>query len=491
MAPDGWKQLYANTLAQVRSGEIPLSRIEDADRRILRVKLRSHLFDQGRPSSRPLSGHFDELGSPAHRAIARRAVRESLVLIKNQKHVLPLSPHQHVLVAGDGANSIGKQSGGWTITWQGTGVTNKDFPHGETIYAGIQSAVTAAGGTADLSEAGRFETKPDVAIVVFGENPYAEFQGDIGTVEYSPGNHANLALLENLRAQGIPVVAVFLSGRPLWVNPYINAADAFIAAWLPGTEGGGIADVIFKAANGAVANDFRGKLAFSWPATPDQSAVNRGDGTQPLFPYGYGLRYADKGDLAKLPEDGGAKGSTATDTHVFFAAGKPRSGWHWVVATTEVAGGVGVVGNVRMSATDRAAQEDARQIAWGGTGAAAAPVALATTTPINLQRETNGQLSLGFDYKIVRSPAANVTVRMECGPGCEGSVDLTKVFSATPKGQWTHLRVPLRCFSGTGAKMDAITQPFALNSAGPFELSVSNIQLETGSDAWLECAAGG
>ena len=280
MAPDSWKQLYANTLAQARSGEIPLARIEDADRRILRVKLRAHLFDSGRPSSRPLSGHFDELGSPAHRAIARRAVRESLVLIKNQKHVLPLNPRQHVLVAGDGADSIGKQSGGWTITWQGTGVTNKDFPHGETIYAGIQSAVAAAGGTAELSPSGRFETRPDVAIVVFGENPYAEFQGDIGTVEYSPRQSREPGVAAtNLRAQGIPVVAVFLSGRPLWVNPYINAADAFIAAWLPGTEGGGIADVIFKAPNGAIAHDFRGKLSFSWPATPQQSAVNRGDGS--------------------------------------------------------------------------------------------------------------------------------------------------------------------------------------------------------------------
>src|SRR3569833_318778 len=125
MAPDCWKQLYATTLAQVRSGVIPLSRIEDADRRILRVKLRLHLLDIGRPSSRALSGHFDELGSPEHRAIARRAVRESLVLIKNQKHVLPLNPHQHVLVAGDAADSTARQSGGWTITWQGTGVTNK------------------------------------------------------------------------------------------------------------------------------------------------------------------------------------------------------------------------------------------------------------------------------------------------------------------------------------------------------------------------------
>ena len=481
MAPDSWKQLYANTLAQVRAGEIPMTRIEDADRRILRVKLRAHLFDEGRPSSRPLAGHFDELGSPQHRAIARRAVRESLVLIKNQNHVLPLKPRQHVLVAGDGANSIGKQSGGWTITWQGTGVTNMNFPHGETIYAGIEAAVQAAGGAAQLSPNGTFETKPDVAIVVFGENPYAEFQGDIGTVEYSPGNHADLDLLRSLRGRGIPVVSVFLSGRPLWVNPYINASDAFVAAWLPGTEGGGIADVIFKGGE-----DFHGKLSFSWPATPAQTAVNRGDGAKPLFPYGYGLRYSDNGNVGPLPEKGGAGGSVATDTRVFFAAGKPGPGWRWVANQTDVNGGVGVVGSVRMSAADRAVQEDARRITWRTSGS----VALVTGTPISLQRETNGQLALGFDYKVGTSPTANVSAEMQCGPGCKGSVELTRVFAGATAGQWTHVRVPLSCFARGGARMDAVTQVFGINSAGPLELSVTNIQLETGADGLLSCEGG-
>jgi beta-glucosidase len=307
MAPDSWKQLYANTLAQVRSGEIPMARIEDADRRILRVKLRAHLLDEGRPSSRPLAGQFELLGAPEHRAVARRAVRESLVLLKNANHLLPLKPAQHVLVAGDGANSIAKQSGGWTITWQGTGVTNMNFPHAETIFEGILSAVQAGGGTAELNAGGHFKTRPDVAVVVFGENPYAEFQGDIGSVEYSPGDKSDLELLRRLQGQGVPVVALFLSGRPLWVNPHINASDAFVAAWLPGTEGGGIADVIFKAPDGAVPHDFHGKLSFSWPITAQQTAVNRGDRVKPLFPYGYGLTYADNGGLRTLPEGGGSK----------------------------------------------------------------------------------------------------------------------------------------------------------------------------------------
>src|SRR5690606_21624181 len=201
-----------------------------AVRRILRVKLRSGLFEAGRPSTRAPAGQFDLLGAPEHRAVARQAVRESLVLLKNSKRLLPLNPKQRVLVAGDGADNIPKQNGGWTLTWQGTGVTNAHFPNAQSIYAGIAQAVKAAGGTATLSVSGDYKTKPDVAIVVFGEDPYAEFQGDVDTLEYKPGDKSDLALLKKLRAQNIPVVSVFLSGRPMWVNPELNASDAFVAA---------------------------------------------------------------------------------------------------------------------------------------------------------------------------------------------------------------------------------------------------------------------
>jgi beta-glucosidase len=328
-----------------------------------------------------------------------------------------------------------------------------------------------------------------VAIVVFGENPYAEFQGDLGSVEYSPGDRSDLELLRRLHGQGVPVVAVFLSGRPLWVNPHINASDAFVAAWLPGTEGGGIADVLFRAPDGSVPHDFRGKLSFSWPLTPQQTAVNRGDGVKPLFAYGYGLKYADNGNLRKLPEGGGATLSAATDNQAFFVAGKPGSGWSWTVSedthATTIPSGVGVVGSVRMSATDRAVQEDARQIRW----TAGAAAGLVSKVPINLQRETNGQLSLGFDYRVDQAPAANVWLQMECGPGCKGTVDLTKTFAnATPTGQWSHLKVPLACFANAGMHMDAITHPFELSSAGQFAISVANIRLESGNDALIPCA---
>ncbi|MBU2427041.1 MAG: glycoside hydrolase family 3 protein, partial [Gammaproteobacteria bacterium] len=203
-----WKPLYENLIAQVKSGVIAQSRIDDAVTRILRVKVRAGLFEKPSPAARPLSGKTDIIGSAEHRAVAAAAVQQSLVLLKNQQGLLPLNPMQKVLVTGQGADNIGMQSGGWTITWQGTGNNNADFPGGSSIYAGIQSQVSAAGGQVQLSSDGSYQQKPDVAIVVFGEQPYAEGNGDIDNLEYQRGNKADLALLKKLQADGIKVVSL-------------------------------------------------------------------------------------------------------------------------------------------------------------------------------------------------------------------------------------------------------------------------------------------
>jgi beta-glucosidase len=288
MAPDGWKELFDNTLAQLRAGAIPLARLDDAVRRILRVKVKLGLFE----AERPWEGRLDVLGSSAHRALARAAVRESLVLLKNQGQVLPIPAAARVLVAGDAADDIGRQCGGWTLGWQGSGHSNSAFPHGESIYAAIRAALEAGGGTAQLSIDGSYTRRPDVAIVVFGERPYAEGAGDLRSIEYQAGERPELALLQRLRAGHIPLVSVFLSGRPLAVNPQINASDAFVAAWLPGSEGGGVADLLIGDVRGGARHDFSGTLSFAWPAA-----------SKPKFALGYGLRYADHGD-ARYPGAG-------------------------------------------------------------------------------------------------------------------------------------------------------------------------------------------
>jgi beta-glucosidase len=198
MAPDSWKGLYGNLLAQARDGTVPMSRLDDAVRRILRVKIRAGLFEAGPPSTRVLAGDFERLWSPESRELAREAVRRSLVLLKNDGALLPLSPGARVLVTGDGADNIGKQSGGWTITWQGSGLTNANFPHGTSIWQGIRQAVEAGGGQAELSATGAFARKPDVAIVVFGEDPYAEMLGDRKVLGLPVTQSAHLGILKRL-----------------------------------------------------------------------------------------------------------------------------------------------------------------------------------------------------------------------------------------------------------------------------------------------------
>ncbi len=309
MVPVAWQTFISNTITQVENGDIPLSRVNDAVTRILRVKARAGLLDSPKPSSRTHANNSALLGASDHRSLARQAVRESLVLLKNSDGILPLNPNSRILVAGSGADNIGQQAGGWTLTWQGTGNQNSDFPGATSVFAGIESAVSSAGGTAALSASGSFSgATPDVAIVVFGEAPYAEGAGDLSNMEYQAGSKSDLALLRSLRAQNIPVVSIFLSGRPLWVNKELNASNAFVAAWLPGSEGAGIADVIFSNSDGSPNNDFSGKLSFSWPKALNQDSLNRNDASyEPLFSYGFGLSYEDIDTLGdNLNESGGS-----------------------------------------------------------------------------------------------------------------------------------------------------------------------------------------
>ena len=491
MAPDSWKDLYANTLTQVRSGEIPMARLDDAVRRILRVKMRAGMFEKGKPSSRPYAGRFELLGGSQHRAIARQAVRESLVLLKNQGKVLPLARNANILVAGDGADDIAKQAGGWTLTWQGTGISNKDFPNAQSIYGGIREAVTAAGGTATLSTDGRFTAKPDAAIVVFGENPYAEFVGDRPTVEYSPADKKDLDLLRRLKAAGVPVVSVFLSGRPMWVNPEINASDAFVAAFLPGSEGGGVADVLFRAADGSVANDFKGKLSYSWPKRADQTPLNVGDPRyDPLFAYGYGLTYAQGGNVGRLSEER-PRGTSAGADGVVFGRGNLPGGQLTLTEeggpTVVVTGNAAATGSSRLAVAgvDRRAQEDARRFTWNGSGAATAQINAAR--PLDISREANGELSLVVEYRVDAAPTAPVTLGMSCGTGCTFAVPIRGLLAAAPVGTWSTMAVPLRCFRQGGVDMTRVTAPLLITTAGRLALSVSDVRFASAAVPQTQC----
>lgn len=495
MASDSWKGFYETTLAAVKDGRITPQRLDDAVRRILRVKFRLGLFEAGRPSTRAVGGQFALIGAPAHRAVARQAVRESLVLLKNQNGLLPLSPKQRILVAGDGADDVGKQAGGWTLNWQGTGTTRKDFPNADTIYEGIARQASAAGGEAVLAVDGRYAVKPDVAVVVFGEDPYAEFQGDRPTLAYKPGNETDLALLKRLKAEGIPVVAVLLSGRPLWVNREINAADAFVAAWLPGSEGAGIADVLLRRSDGRVQHDFKGKLSFSWPRTATQYANNVGQKDyDPLFAFGFGLTYADNGDLAALPEASGVTGNEGA-TGVFFARGDAGPG---MALRLEQASGQGLTvtrvpdalpdDRLKITGVDHLAQEDGRRLAWSGKGEAVA--ALQSHTALDLQRESNGDLMLLTTLRVDAAPHGEAWLSVGCGAGCSARVAIGASLAALPQGQWKRVGVPLKCLAKAGAKLDAIDRPWSVVTADAMTISVSRVALGALNEAEVTLGCG-
>jgi beta-glucosidase len=487
MAPEDWRKLRANTIDQVQSGKIPMERLDDAVRRILRVKMRAGLFEYGKPSSRPLAGKTELLGSPEHRAVARQAVRESLVLLKNNGALLPLERKQMVLVAGDGADNIGKQCGGWTLTWQGTGTTNEDFPGGSSIWDGIKEVVEGAGGTAVLSEDGSFGVKPDVAIVVFGEEPYAEFQGDRETLDYGFSRPKDFELLKTLREAGVSVVSIFLSGRPMWVNPELNASDAFVAAWLPGSEGDGVAEVIFRAADGAVEHDFTGKLTHSWPKTAVHGALNVGDEDyDPLFAYGYGLSYADAGDLAVLPDDPGGVIPDLSRT-VYFRGG-PVAPWrlyvgdehNWAVKTAGGKASTWDRDNLVVTAVDRERQEDARSARWAGYDLAV--LYLEAAHEVDLNAEASAGVLLAFDLMVEEPPSAPVYVTMRCGDTCEGRIDITETLVGGTIGKWRTITLHLQQFADAGADLGHVTTPFLLATEGTLAIRFANVRLESASE---------
>ncbi len=272
MVPTKYKEFISDLKQLVDERVVPMSRIDDAVTRILRVKFAMGLMDPKRSqlADRSLQKNF---GSAEHRQVARQAVRESLVLLKDQGKVLPLKKTAaRIHVAGKNADDIGNQCGGWTIDWQGK--SGAVTPGGTTLLAAIRKSVSP-NTQVTFSKDGTGAAGATVGVVVIGELPYAEMQGDRADLNLSP---EDVTAVSNMKAAGIPVVVVLFSGRPMVLGSVLDQADAVVAAWLPGTEGEGITDVLF--------GDFKpkGKLSFTWLRAA-------GDKTNPVFPFGYGLTY--------------------------------------------------------------------------------------------------------------------------------------------------------------------------------------------------------
>ena len=285
MAVDGDLDEYHDGLKKaILDGTTPQERIDDAVRRILRQKFRLGLFDNPFPDSTLI----EKIGIPEHRNVARQAVRESLVLLKNDHDILPLDKDSSkIVVVGEFADNSGLQSGGWTMNWQGS---RESYEGATTILEGIRKQFNGE-VIYDKDATGNHDA--DVAIIVVGETPYAEFYGDIGgevdayelTLTETHQNYLNSYV-----DRGIKVVVVLISGRPLVTTAQIGQSDAFVVAWLPGSEGDGIAEVLFGS------YDFKGKLPHSWPKSEEDYKGKYGpnfwnNSIEPLFPFGYGLRY--------------------------------------------------------------------------------------------------------------------------------------------------------------------------------------------------------
>lgn len=439
MVPDDWKGLTENLIAQVNDGTIPMARVDEAVGRVLRVKYRIGLLDADakKPSERANAGRYDKLGFAPHRAVAREAVAKSQVILKNDG-VLPLQAGANVLVAGTAADDIAQAAGGWTLTWQGGGeLTNADFPGATSIWAGIEAAAQESGGTATLSPDGSFDVAPDVAIVVFGERPYAEFAGDQKDMVFR--DEEGLRLLRKFQAEGIPAVAVFLSGRPLWMNREINAADAFVASWLPGSEGAGVADILFGA------KEATGRLSFSWPAGCFGAPVNGPEGA--LFPVGYGHATSEAAPLAPLAEECSLLDVTASAD--YFVSGRVAPGVFAVGgregvdptsdSVFEQFRGANERLGVSMRGIDRNAQEDAREVTMNAGSAFG----------IGAVVDPGGSYRIVYD--IPKPPTGKVSLIMATGPNeVVGEMDITQQLTHAAEKGWREMIVTDQCVDKLG-----------------------------------------
>ena len=477
MAPEDWKELLSNTIAQVKSGEIPTSRLDDAVIRILRVKSRMGLLDERKPHA----FETNYLGHPKHIDLARQAVRESLVLLKNNSQVLPLNPKRHVGIIGGAANKISSQTGGWTITWQGRENKNSDFVDTKTIFEIIDEAVNSSGGTVEFSDNGIFDQTPDYVIGVFGEEPYAEMLGDLQDVSFTTTDPNYLSQLQKISSQKIKTVSIFLSGRPLEVNQYINASDAFIAAWLPGTAVEGISDVIFSK-DGEAEFDFLGKLAYSWPKDKLQTELNHQNKTyDPLFPFGFGLDYSSKSELAMIESLNTTQ--KMDSINIFLgAAAIPGEEFTLTQLGPEYVTGdefSSSDGTLNISRFDYLRQDDAKNFVFSESDSMKG-FGISANTDLNLTSMKSPYYEVVM--RINETDELPLYFSLSCGESCQGSVALP----LSQTNAWQTISVPLRCLERAGLDKSKINIRSLFLTRGAINFDLHSIIIKEANESISE-----
>ncbi|WGV98245.1 glycoside hydrolase family 3 N-terminal domain-containing protein [Vibrio sp. YMD68] len=504
-----WQAVYHNTVADIQRGSIPMSRIDDAVTRILRVKMRAGLWNKPKPSMRALAGDQTILGAPEHRSVAREAVRKSLVLLKNKNEILPLKSKQCVILTGSAANDLQKQSGGWNLTWQGDENALGDFPGATTVKMGLEAELGKENVIYDPDLTGTL-VSGDTAIVVFGEDPYAEMMGDIKawqSLEFAKLKRSyasDCAKIAKLHSAGVKVVSIFFSGRPLYVNKEIARSDAFVAAFLPGSEGKGIIDLLVADDNHQPKFDFHGVLSFSWPNKKSSYTVNRipphigqyelpeneqdpqGEHA-PLFDYGYGLNYTDKKqdrDLDHLEFDTESEVTLAQQTHM-YGIQATIGDYQCKVADTHNEEGMDVSRNNAMKLTtlmttpfNYQQQQDAVEFTFL-EGVNALYIETTNSEGDDFSDYKNGLIS--FELKVLEAPSDDVMVTLthpfnilESETGDVVKYALNQALMGA-SDEFIQFQVPCQHFFDSGVDLSSLHTVFSLTSNGRFKAVLANV----------------
>jgi beta-glucosidase len=508
-----WIEVYNTALKDIKSGKIPMTRIDDAVTRILRVKMRAGLWDKPMPSQRSLAGEQSVLGCTEHREVAREAVRKSMVLLKNKDQLLPLSSNQKVILTGSAADDLQKQSGGWNLTWQGDENTLEDFPGATTVRMALTEELGTENVTFDPELSCEIKAG-DIVVVVTGEDPYAEMMGDIKawqTLEFGKlkrSYRADVEKIHKLHRLGAKIITIFFSGRPLYLNEEIAKSNAFVAAWLPGSEGEGIIDVLVGDENGKPRYDFQGKLSYCWPNKKCSTTVNsipkhipnyvvpelEQDPTgehAPLFDYGYGLNYSSclqQCDLDSIALDkvGGEVLGETHDALELYGVKATIGDFQMKVADFNDWVGLDVSRNnpmalegIETTPYNYQQQQDAVELTFKGVFAAA----FIQTTDGGIEN-LNGYNSdkgyLSFEVKVTEAPTQPVYLALQKWaesktPDNIVAVDITKELSESIE-EFKEVLVPSKLFAEQGVDLAGLDTPFMLFTEGKLKTVLANVQ---------------
>ena len=489
MAPDEWKPLYENTLDQARNGQISIERLDEAVKNILSVKYLLGMFDGRKPHLYP----YNYIGDNKHRAIARQAVRESIVLLKNNNNTLPIKSGKHILVIGDSANKITKHMGGWTITWQGRENQNNEFPNSKSIYEAIKLKAENNGGSAEFSNSSDYEKKPDVVIFVYGEDPYAEGDGDRKHIFYENQDKRFLKYMREIADKKIPSVSLFISGRPLIVNEEINLSESFVQLWLPGTAIEGITDVIFTNKNNEINFDFKGKLSYSWPKFSHQTKLNYGDKEyDPLFPYGFGLTYADDNyrDSINIKETIPQRDEITLFLGSAYPSYKEIISYYDSDKNEQIYEGISAdiykneKAGILISKFDYKKQDDAKRIDFGKKNTMKF-WEISSGSSEDLSYMKNGSLELilkpqsSSDKKIelVIQCSKNVNqINISGTKECYKAFDLSNLLKDESLGAWKKITMPFSCLNNDSFEISSITSRAKLATSGDWVVDIHSIK---------------